>query len=98
VDLSKWFVEQDDRGSHELPYGLDYITVFGMDFNGDWSSVVNFLSRRVAVSRWVASLRVKCGCSSLLIDGCPRVPQEVVETIKRTVGVFGIMDKFKSGV
>jgi len=58
VDLSKWFVEPDDRGSHELPYGLDYITVFGMDFNGDWRSLVNFLSRRAAVGRWVASLRL----------------------------------------
>jgi len=95
VGLSKWFVEPDDRGSRELPCGLDYITVYETDFSADdWSPLMNFLSRRAAVGRRVSSLRLNCCHSLLRIDA---VPQEVVETLKRMVGVLGIRDTLSNG-
>ena len=95
VHLSKWFVELDDRGCHELPCGLDYITVSMMDFGGGgWSSLINFLSRRTAVGRRVSSLRLNCSRSSLRVRARFRAPQEVVEAIKHTVDAFVIGDAF----
>jgi len=83
VDLSRWFVEPGIRGPYtfgELLRGLDCIKISSPTLGrGGWSPLTNFLTHRAAVGKPI---------SLLVLNDCPRMPPEVVESIKRVVDVL----------
>ena len=83
VDLSTWFAEPDNCGSHvfkDLLRGLRSISITRSGLSGDdWSPLTNFLARRAVVGNRISSLSLR---------GCPPMGEDVIESIRRTVEIF----------
>ena len=83
VDLSAWFMEPDAREHHifeDLLRGLRCISISDPSLTGgDWGPLTAFLIRRAAVGKRISSLRLNC---------CPRMGEDVVDSTRRVVEVF----------
>jgi len=83
ANLSTWFIEPDARGPHtfkELLRSPDHIEMIQPTLGrAGWGPLTDFLIHRAAVGNRISSLK--------LVD-YPRMPPEVVESIKRAVTIF----------
>ena len=83
VGLSTWFVEPDIRQPHtfkDLLRSLARIVITEPTLSGgDWSPLMDFLSRREAAGNGISSIR---------LIGHPHMDQDVVRTIGRSVDAF----------
>ena len=81
ADLSTWFVEPDVCEPYtfkDILRGLNHIEIRRLTLSdGDWSPLVDFLSRRAAVGNPISSLR---------LISHPHMDEDLVEGIKRVSG------------